>query len=180
VRTRNRDLVVGVFVLIGLLAIAYLSFAVGGAAYGGNGGLELKAAFDEIGGLTVRSPVVIGGVKVGTVDSIELGEGFRPIVHMDIDASLQLPDDTSAAILTQGVLGDQYIGLQPGGSDELLKPGDSIEFTQSAVILERLIGRVLQSFEGGDSSSGSGSGSGSSSGGGLQDPSSSKGGADPE
>jgi phospholipid/cholesterol/gamma-HCH transport system substrate-binding protein len=143
---RNRDLTVGAFVLLGLLAIAYLSFSVGGASYGGNGGLHLEAAFDEIGGLTPRSPVVIGGVKVGTVEEISLGENFRPVVRMNLNAGLQLPEDTSASILTQGVLGDQYIGLEPGGSDVILKSGDQISFTQSAVILERLIGRLVQNF----------------------------------
>jgi phospholipid/cholesterol/gamma-HCH transport system substrate-binding protein len=146
VQTRNRDLAVGIFVLLGLLAIAYLSITVGGASYSGNGGLVLTAAFDEIGGLTPRSPVVIGGVKVGSVEQIWIGEGFRPVVRMNLDATLKLPDDTSASILTQGVLGDQYIGLQPGGSDEILQTGDQLEFTQSAVILERLIGRLVQSF----------------------------------
>jgi phospholipid/cholesterol/gamma-HCH transport system substrate-binding protein len=100
-------------------------------------------------GLTVRSPVVIGGVKVGNVKDIRLGDGFRPVVRMDLDARLKLPEDTSASILTQGVLGDQYIGLQPGGSDVILQNGGQLEFTQSAVILERLIGKLLQSFGGG-------------------------------
>ncbi len=165
-QARNRDLAVGVFVLLGLLSIAYLSIAVGGASYGGSGGLTVFAEFDEIGGLTARAPVVIGGVKVGTVESIRLGESFRPVVQMNLDASLQLPEDTSASILTQGVLGDQYIGLEPGGSDVILKGGDHIAFTQSAVILERLIGRLVQNFGGGGGGSGGG-GSSSGSGGGA-------------
>jgi phospholipid/cholesterol/gamma-HCH transport system substrate-binding protein len=153
-QARNRDLTVGTFVLLGLLAIAYLSIAVGGASYGGGGGLTLSAEFDEIGGLTARSAVVIGGVKVGTVESIWLGGSFRPVVEMDLDAALKLPEDTSASILTQGVLGDQYIGLEPGGSDVILKSGDRITYTQSAVILERLIGRLVQSFGGGGAGNG--------------------------
>jgi phospholipid/cholesterol/gamma-HCH transport system substrate-binding protein len=153
-QARNRDLAVGTFVLLGLLAIAYLSIAVGGASYGSSGGLTISAEFDEIGGLTARSPVVIGGVKVGTVESIRLGEAFRPIVQMNLDAGLKLPEDTSASILTQGVLGDQYIGLEPGGSEVILKSGDQITMTQSAVILERLIGRLVQNFGGGGSSTG--------------------------
>jgi phospholipid/cholesterol/gamma-HCH transport system substrate-binding protein len=143
---------VGGFVLLGMLAIAYLSLSVGGISYGSGGGLMITAAFDEIGGLSERSPVVIGGVKVGTVEDISIGEGFRPVVRMNLDASLKLPSDTSASILTQGVLGDQYIGLQPGGSDEILQSGDQLEFTQSAVILERLIGRLVQSFGAGERS----------------------------
>jgi len=151
-QSKTRDLAVGAFVLIGLAAIAYLSISVGGASYAGKGGLLLTAVFDEVGGLSVRSAVVVGGVKVGSVERIELGADFRPVVHINVDASLQLPEDTSASILTQGVLGDQYIGLQPGGSETVLKSGDPIEFTQSAVILERLIGRLVQNFGGGDNS----------------------------
>ena len=145
----SRDLAVGAFVLIGLTALAYLSISVGGASYAGHAGLQLTAVFDEVGGLSERSPVVVGGVKVGMVERIRLGEDFRPVVSINVDSSLQLPEDTSASILTQGVLGDQYIGLQPGGSDVILQSGDQIEFTQSAVILERLIGRLVQSFGGG-------------------------------
>lgn len=142
-----RDLLVGLFVMAGIGAIAYLSVQLGARAYTGEGGLVLTAAFDEIGGLTPRAPVVIGGVTVGQVRSIRLDpEYFRAIVTLDVDADLQLPDDTAASILTQGVLGDQYVALEPGGSPDLLENEGEIAYTQSAVVLERLIGRVLQSF----------------------------------
>jgi phospholipid/cholesterol/gamma-HCH transport system substrate-binding protein len=144
-----RDLLVGLFVIAGLLAIAYLSVQLGARAYTGDGGLMLSAAFDEVGGLSPRAPVVIGGVTVGQVKAIDLdAEDFRAIVVMDIDAALEIPDDTTASILTQGVLGDQYIALEPGGSPDLLESGGEISYTQSAVVLERLIGKVLQSFGG--------------------------------
>ncbi len=144
-----RDLLVGLFVLAGIGAIAYLSVQLGARAYTGDGGLVLTAAFDEIGGLSPRSPVVIGGVTVGQVTSIDLdSEDFRAIVTVDIDANLEIPDDTAASILTQGILGDQYIALEPGGSPDLLETGGEISYTQSAVVLERLIGKVLQSFGG--------------------------------
>ncbi len=144
-----RDLLVGLFVIAGLLAIAYLSIQLGARAYTGDGGLILNAAFDEVGGLSPRAPVVIGGVTVGQVKAIELdAEDFRAIVVMDIDAVLEIPDDTTASILTQGVLGDQYVALEPGGSPDLLESGGEISYTQSAVVLERLIGKVLQSFGG--------------------------------
>jgi len=147
-RSPIRDLLVGVFVLSGLLALGYLSIQLGGATYSGPGGLTLYASFDEVGGLAPRSPVVIGGVKVGQVKEIELSpEGdFRARVEMDIDKTLKLPDDTAASILTQGVLGSQYVGLEPGGSDTLLSEGGEITYTQSAVVIERLIGRVIQSL----------------------------------
>ncbi len=145
----------GVFVLSGFAALAYLSIQLGGATYSGPGGLRLYASFDEVGGLAPRSPVVIGGVKVGQVKTIELSPDgdFRARVLMDVDSNLKLPDDTSASILTQGVLGSQYIGLEPGGSDTMLPEGGEIAYTQSALVIERLIGSVIQSL--GNSSDGS-------------------------
>jgi phospholipid/cholesterol/gamma-HCH transport system substrate-binding protein len=153
-RSPIRDLLVGVFVLSGLAALAYLSIKLGAATYSGPGGLVLYANFDEVGGLAKRSPVVIGGVRVGQVKRIELASdgSFRARVTMDVDQTLKLPDDTQAAVLTQGVLGNQYVGLSPGGSDTLLKNGGEITYTQSAVVIERLIGKVIQSL--GSSSSG--------------------------
>jgi len=142
--TQRRDLIVGTFVLVGLLAIAYLSIAIGGISNPVAGHLRLYAAFDEIGGLTARAPVVVGGVKIGTVERIELDPSFRALVTIRVASDLKLPDDTSASILTQGVLGDQYIALEPGGSAAMLADGGEIQFTQSAVILERLIGKVVQ------------------------------------
>ncbi len=142
-----RDLLVGIFVLIGFAAIAYLSVSLGGASYRGPGGLELVVRFDQVGGLKVRSQVVVGGVKVGQVTAISLDEDLRAQVVLDVDEELRLPLDTSASILTSGVLGDQYIELEPGGEEEYLQPGDEITFTQSAMILERLIGKLVQTLD---------------------------------
>ncbi len=139
----TRDLVVGSFVLLGLLAIAYLSFQVGGLSYKGPGGLQLVAAFDEIGGLSVRAPVVISGVKVGQVVAIDLDEDLRAQVVLDLDSSLELPVDTSASIRTSGLLGDQFVALAPGGEIDLLRSGDQLDFTESALNLEKLIGTLV-------------------------------------
>ncbi len=145
--TSMRDLLVGVFVLAGFAALAYLSISLGGLTYTGPGGLVLYATFDEVGGLAARSPVVISGVRVGEVESIVLDpEEFRARVKLNLDPDLKLPDDSSASIYTQGVLGDQYVSLQPGASEDLLAPGQEIPFTQSATVLERLIGRLVQSL----------------------------------
>jgi phospholipid/cholesterol/gamma-HCH transport system substrate-binding protein len=138
-----RDLLVGLFVLGGLAAIAYLSLSVGGLSVGSGDGLRLFADFDEIGGLKPRAAVVISGVKVGQVAGIELGEGYRARVTLAVDPKLQLPSDTSAGIVTSGVLGDRYVSLQLGGEEKMLKNGDQIAFTESAVILERLIGKFV-------------------------------------
>jgi phospholipid/cholesterol/gamma-HCH transport system substrate-binding protein len=155
-RSPIRDLLVGVFVLSGLAALGYLSIQLGGATYSGPGGLTLYASFDEVGGLAPRSPVVIGGVKVGQVKSISLSPSgdFRARVTMDVDETLKLPDDTAASILTQGVLGSQYVGLEPGGSDTILENGGELAYTQSAVVIERLIGKVIQSLGNSSDSSG--------------------------
>jgi phospholipid/cholesterol/gamma-HCH transport system substrate-binding protein len=142
-RSALRDLLVGLFVLAGLGAIAYLSVTVGGLSYSGPGGLTIYAAFDQTGGLKPRAPVVISGVKVGQVTSIALDSSSRARVAMDLDQRLKLPTDTTASIVTAGILGDRYISLQLGGDDKLLGSGDSITFTESAIILESLIGKFM-------------------------------------
>jgi phospholipid/cholesterol/gamma-HCH transport system substrate-binding protein len=142
-RAPLRDLLVGLFVLAGLGAIAYLSLSVGGLSTRGPGGLTLFAEFDEIGGLKPRAQVVISGVKVGHVESIALDESYRARVKLDLDAHLKLPIDTSASIMTSGLLGDRYISLQLGGEPDVLAAGDRIGMTESAVVLERLIGKLV-------------------------------------
>lgn len=148
--TPVRDLVVGIFVLAGLAAIGYLSISLGGLSYAGPGGLHLVATFDEIGDLRPRAQVVISGVKVGTVESIRLDPDFRAEVTLEVNSELELTDETNAAIETSGLLGDQYISLDPGGGDRTLKDGDRIAYTQSAIVIQRLIGRVVQNFGGDD------------------------------
>ena len=139
----TRDLVVGVFVLIGLAAIAFLSLRVGGLALQDGFGLPVFASFDQTGGLKPRAPVVIAGVKVGEVDSISLDRNFRARVDLRLRSSLQLPVDSTASIVTAGLLGDRYVALQVGAESDLLKPGDEIAFTEPALILERLLGKLV-------------------------------------
>ena len=145
---RARDFGVGAFLLAGIAAIAVLSISVGGATYRGPGGLELAVTFDQIGGLKSRAPVVISGVKVGQVASIALDGDMRARVTIDVDRGLKLPADSSATILTAGLLGDQYIELTPGGEEQLLASGDEIQFKQDAFVLERMIGRLIQNLGG--------------------------------
>jgi len=146
-RSPTRDLLVGLFVLAGLGAIAYLSFSIGGLSYGGPGGLTVYASFDQIGGLKPRAPVVISGVKVGQVESIALDGSFRARARLDLDAHLKIPTDTTASIMTSGILGDRYVSLQLGGEEQYLKDGGEITFTESAVILERLIGKLIHNTD---------------------------------
>jgi phospholipid/cholesterol/gamma-HCH transport system substrate-binding protein len=136
-----RDLTVGLFVLAGLAALAYLSVQVGGLQ--GERGFHLFATFDQIGGLRPRAPVVVSGVQVGQVSSIELDKNLRARVNMDVDPSLEFPVDTMASIMTEGVLGNKFLALEPGAEDELLKNGEEVAFTESAVLLERLIGKFV-------------------------------------
>jgi phospholipid/cholesterol/gamma-HCH transport system substrate-binding protein len=143
----TRDLIVGLFVLAGLVALGWLSIQVGGLQYKGEGGLVLKAQFTEIGGLKVRAPVVISGVKVGQVTAIELSDDLRAVVTFEVGASLDLPVDTSAAIRTAGLLGDQFIALEPGGLDEPLHSGEFLERTDPAINIERLIGALVHGAE---------------------------------
>jgi phospholipid/cholesterol/gamma-HCH transport system substrate-binding protein len=101
------------------------------------------ASFDQTGGLKPRAPVEIAGVRIGQVAAIGLGQDLRARVTLDLDDGLALPVDTSASIVTAGLLGDRYISLQLGGESDMLKSGDEISFTESAVILERLIGKLV-------------------------------------
>jgi len=142
-RSPVRDLIAGLFVLVGIGAVAFLSLRIAGDRFATSGALRLYASFDQTGGLKARAPVEIAGVRVGQVSVIGLGPDFRARVALDLTPGLALPTDTSASIVTAGLLGDRYISLQLGGEAETLKAGDEISFTESAVILERLIGKLV-------------------------------------
>lgn len=142
-RRGTRDFTVGLFVLMGLGAIAYLSFTVGGLSYTGRGGLTLYATFDQVADLKIRAPVQISGVAVGQVRGIWLDEDYRARVQLDLDPKVELPIDSSASIVTSGLLGDRYVAIELGAEDQILREGDEITFTESAVVLERLIGKFL-------------------------------------
>jgi phospholipid/cholesterol/gamma-HCH transport system substrate-binding protein len=142
-RSPTRDLIAGIFVLVGIVAVAFLAFRVGESPFSEPGGLVLFARFDETGGLKPRAPVDIAGVKVGRVAEITLDEDFRARVRLEVDGRLALPVDTSASIVTAGLLGDRYVSLQLGAEDEVLQSGGEIGFTESAVLMERLIGKLV-------------------------------------
>lgn len=149
-QSTQRDFIVGLFVAVGLAAIAYLSLEVGGMSYTGPGGFKLVATFDEIGGLTPRAPVVISGVKVGQVTDIVLDEDLRAQVMLDVREGLELSIDTSASIRTAGLLGNQFIALEPGGEIDMLVNGDVLDFTESAVNIEKLISTFIHGSTEGD------------------------------
>lgn len=142
---KELDLWVGIFAVIGIGAMLFLSLKVANlASFTNSDSYQLKAEFDNIGGLKVRAPVKSAGVVVGRVGEIRFdNETFEAVVTMNIDSRYQFPKDTSAKILTSGLLGEQYIGLAAGGDSVNLKSGDTIKLTQSAVVLENLIGQFL-------------------------------------
>ena len=139
------DLWVGIFVVAGMAALVILAFKVGNMSNMGSGETyEISANFDNIGGLKPRAPIKSAGVVVGRVTSIEFNnERFTAKVKMAVEKSYKFPKDTTASILTSGLLGEQYIGLEPGGDAAMVEPDGMISMTQSAVVLENLIGQFL-------------------------------------
>jgi len=139
------DLWVGIFVVIGIGAIAFLSLKVGNlTSVSSAPGYHLDAAFDNIGGLKLRAPVKAAGVVVGRVERIRLDpQTYQAIVSMKVDQGYQFSKDTIASILTSGLLGEVYIGLDSGGDTQMLADGGRIGKTQSAMVLEKLIGQFM-------------------------------------
>jgi len=141
------DLWVGMFVVAGFGALMVLAFKVGNlSTYNVSESYQLQAYFENIGGLKPQASVKSAGVLVGRVTEVKLDTNlYKAKVTMNIDKRYQFPKDTFANILTSGLLGEQYIGLMPGGDDAMLKDGEEFKKTQSAVVLEELIGKFLYS-----------------------------------
>jgi phospholipid/cholesterol/gamma-HCH transport system substrate-binding protein len=153
--SRPVEIGVGVFVAGGLAALFMLAMQVSNlSANVSSQSYEVSAAFQNVGGLKVRSPVTVSGVRVGRVESIDYDtHAYEAVVTLRIDDKYNtFPEDTSASIFTAGLLGEQYIALQPGGSEKDLKPGDRIHLTQSALVLEQIIGQFLYNVASKDSS----------------------------
>ncbi|MFJ3047517.1 outer membrane lipid asymmetry maintenance protein MlaD [Herbaspirillum chlorophenolicum] len=145
---KSLDAWVGIFVLLGVAALVFLALKAGNmsAMSFGQKTYTVKANFDNIGGLKSRAAVKSAGVVVGRVDSIRFDDQtFRAIVTLNMDDGYKFPKDSSAKILTSGLLGEQYIGLEPGGDTVNLASGDTIKMTQSAIVLENLISQFLYS-----------------------------------
>jgi len=139
------DLWVGFFVIIGFAALLFLALRVGNLSSANFAETyQLQAKFDNIGGLKVRGPVKSAGVVVGRVTDIRFDpQSYEAVVALSIDSRYRFPKDTFASILTAGLLGEQYIGLDAGGDEKMLKPGDVVAKTQSAVVLEKLISQFM-------------------------------------
>lgn len=153
---RTINVLVGLFVLLGLVALLFLALKVSNlTSMAGGPTYNVVAYFDDIGGLKPRAAVRGAGVVVGRVSSIDFDDQrYQARVLLEIDSGVEFPKDSSAQILTAGLLGEKYIGLSPGADPQPLKNNDRITMTQSAVVLENIISQFLFNRDAGDSSSG--------------------------
>jgi len=145
-RMRNVELMVGGFMVMGIIALVLMALRVSGLSMDAAGETyTIKARFENLGGLTDRAKVSLAGVTIGRVTNISLDdEWYAAVVEMEINKSMDtLPVDTSASILTAGLLGEKYIGLSVGAEVDYMKDGDWVQDTQSAIVLEELISRFL-------------------------------------
>jgi len=145
-QTPSVEIGTGLFVLLGMSSLFFLTTqTTGGDDFKAESVYTVEARFENIGSLRTRAPVTMSGVTIGRVTSVAFdATSLEAVVHFVVDAQYdQIPDDTDASILTSGILGSQYIGLQAGGSDMYLEDGSEILFTQSAIVLENLIGKFL-------------------------------------
>lgn len=145
-QTRSVEIGTGLFVLLGMGALFFLTTqTTGGDDFDAEEVYTVEARFENVGSLRQRAPIAMSGVTIGRVTSISFDpDNLEAVVEFVIDKRYdQIPDDSDASILTSGILGSQYIGLQAGGSDTYLEDGGEIMFTQSAILLENLIGKFL-------------------------------------
>ena len=145
-QTRAIELGTGLFVLLGFAALFFLVTQITNREFGlGNDGYRVRASFEQIGGLKAGAPVSMSGVTIGRVETIAYDfDEYKARVTMRIDSRFdRIPDDSDAGIFTAGLLGGQYVGIGPGGSETFLADGDQMHFTQSAIVLEDLISKFL-------------------------------------
>lgn len=155
-QTRSVEIGTGLFVLLGMSSLFFLTTqTTGGDDFKAESVFTVEARFENIGSLRTRAPVTMSGVTIGRVTEVSFDPAsLEAVVYFVVDAQYdQIPDDTDASILTSGILGSQYIGLQAGGSDMYLEEGSEILFTQSAIVLENLIGKFLVNSGSGDKGS---------------------------
>lgn len=140
------EITVGFFIAVGLAALVMLAMKVSNiSAFTDQEGYEISAKFENIGGLKAKAPVAMAGVRIGRVVGVDFDQdSYQAVVRMRISARYdKIPTDTSAGIFTSGVLGESYVGLEPGAEEAVLKEGGQIKMTQSALVLENLIGKFL-------------------------------------
>mgnify|MGYP000193822745 CR=1 FL=1 len=143
--TKTQDTLVGLFVACSIAALFFMAMQISNlSAFSNDKTYTIIARFENSGGLKVKSPVSVAGVRIGRVSNISIDQTrYESVVEMQIHTQYNLPDDTSASIYTAGLLGEQYISLEPGGSEDFIKPDGALDITQSAIVLEEVIGQFL-------------------------------------
>lgn len=157
-QSKTVEIWVGLFIAAGMASLFMLAMKVSNLSTSTSGeSYTITAAFDNIGGLKVRSPVTVSGVRVGRVDDISYDfETYEAVVQLRIGNEYnKFPEDTTASIFTAGLLGEQYVALEPGGSEDNITPGGRIQLTQSALVLEQMIGQFLYNTAAGEATSAS-------------------------
>ncbi len=143
--TKTQDTIVGLFVACGIAALFFMAMQISNlSSFTNEKTYSITARFANSGGLKVKSPVSVAGVRVGRVSNIRIDQhSYESVVEMHIEDQYKLPDDTTASIYTAGLLGEQYVSLEPGGSEDYLEHEGVLDITQSAVILEEVLGQFL-------------------------------------
>ncbi|MFW5443319.1 MAG: outer membrane lipid asymmetry maintenance protein MlaD [Methylococcaceae bacterium] len=143
--TKTQDTLVGLFVACGIAALFFMAMQISNlSSFSKDNIYSITAHFENSGGLKIKSPVSLAGVRIGRVANISIDkDSYESVVEMDIDSQYKLPDDTTASIFTAGLLGEQYVSLEPGGSEDFLEHNGLIDITQPAIILEQVIGQFL-------------------------------------
>ena len=142
-RKIDLELIVGLFVLIGIIALSYISIKLGKMEWVGGGGYQVTAVFPSVAGLKVGAMVEIAGVEVGRVKSLNLDEDYQARVVLDIDWGVDLQEDSIASIKTKGLLGEKYVEIVPGGADEIIESGGKIQDTEPPIDIEELISKFI-------------------------------------
>lgn len=143
--TKTQDTLVGIFVASGIAALFFMAMQISSlGSFSSAETYQINARFDNSGSLKVKSPISVAGVHIGRITNISIdSDSYESVIEMAINTKYHLPDDTTASIFTAGLLGEQYIHLEPGGSEEFISEGGAIDITQSAIVLEDVIGQFL-------------------------------------
>lgn len=142
-RKIDLELIVGLFIVVGIIALSYISVKLGKMEWVGGGGYEVTAVFFKLGGLKVGALVEIAGVEVGRVKSLSLNDNYQARVVLDIEEGINLQDDSIASIKTKGLLGEKYVEILPGGDDKIIEHGGKIQETEPPIDLEELIAQYI-------------------------------------
>lgn len=142
-RKIDLELIVGLFIMVGIIALCYISVKLGKMEWVGGGGYQVTAVFPGLGGLKVGATVEIAGVEIGRVKNISLNDDYQASVILDINKEIKLQDDSIASIKTKGLLGEKFVEIVPGGEDEIIKDGGKIHDTEPPIDLQELIAKFI-------------------------------------